>query len=448
MGQGQSKGDREEDELRESLGGGGTPAPKAHELDVDSEMVSTPAFEDALNFTPTGTEERKRISILAIEGMETDAVLTKEEEAELSRMSVTKSTPKPGKRGATKVSKLKYLYEAAIEAGFDPDPSDESRVTKECQDEAFIEELLCDSADMSAVCVYDGHGPHGRKCARRVKNFVANQLAKGGLGTSKKIKNVVKAACLNAEKDLVKTKFDTRVSGTTATIAVLTAKQICVSWVGDSRAVLGYRHSLRYYAKEMSQDHKPENKKEIARITKSGGEVRRIDFGGGLEDSPYRVFVKGTMVPGLAMSRSIGDTMASEVGAWPKPSFFCHDISQEDSFLILATDGLWEVFESHDACQWVGSYMKQNKEKDGNLAGHGEDPEFEPVSSALAKEAQKRWCIKYKKKCIVDDTAIVVVHLGDPDLTGGSKEKASRKSSLFIDHSAMKQAEDIAGLEY
>lgn len=43
----------------------------------------------------------------------------------------------------------------------------------------------------------------------------------------------------------------------------------------------------------------------MKRIIKANGEVRKIPG-----DVPHRVFLKGQLVPGLAMSRSIGDYVA------------------------------------------------------------------------------------------------------------------------------------------
>jgi serine/threonine protein phosphatase PrpC len=59
-------------------------------------------------------------------------------------------------------------------------------------------------------------------------------------------------------------------SGCTAVVALFTPDgRIIVANAGDSRAVLGYKGE----GKAMSNDHKPTNKEETARITTAGGFV-------------------------------------------------------------------------------------------------------------------------------------------------------------------------------
>jgi protein phosphatase 2C family protein 2/3 len=59
-------------------------------------------------------------------------------------------------------------------------------------------------------------------------------------------------------------------SGCTAVVGLITPDgRIFVANAGDSRSVLGYKGE----AKAMSNDHKPTNKEETARITAAGGFV-------------------------------------------------------------------------------------------------------------------------------------------------------------------------------
>ena len=53
-------------------------------------------------------------------------------------------------------------------------------------------------------------------------------------------------------------------------------------------------------------------------------------------------------VPGLAMSRSVGDLVASSVGVIPEPEFFELELNQMDKFLVIASDGVWEFITNED----------------------------------------------------------------------------------------------------
>jgi len=74
-------------------------------------------------------------------------------------------------------------------------------------------------------------------------------------------------------------------------------------------------------AMQISRDHKPSNEKEKARIEKNGGKVEKY-IEKGVKMGPYRVWKKGESYPGLAISRSIGDLVASKIGVICIPGEF------------------------------------------------------------------------------------------------------------------------------
>ena len=90
-----------------------------------------------------------------------------------------------------------------------------------------------------------------------------------------------------------------------------------ISNTGDSRAILvSHSYKEQHYISKLSTDHKPDIPYEKERIEKMNGEVYKEDF-----DEPYRVWCKGKEYPGIAMSRSIGDAVAKEVGVCYKIAF-------------------------------------------------------------------------------------------------------------------------------
>lgn len=64
----------------------------------------------------------------------------------------------------------------------------------------------------------------------------------------------------------------------------------------------------------MSDDHKPTLEHEKERILESGGRVEAFQDQFGRHKGPARVWFKDQDMPGLAMSRSMGDSCGAQVG--------------------------------------------------------------------------------------------------------------------------------------
>jgi len=63
---------------------------------------------------------------------------------------------------------------------------------------------------------------------------------------------------------------------------------------------------------------------------------------------PERVWLKEIEVPGLAMSRSFGDTVAASVGVIAIPEVTEWTFTKNDQFLIIASDGIWEFMDNQE----------------------------------------------------------------------------------------------------
>ena len=50
----------------------------------------------------------------------------------------------------------------------------------------------------------------------------------------------------------------------------------------------------------------------------------------------------GEGYPGIAMSRSVGDLVAKEIGVTSDPEISVREVSKKDRYIVLASDDLWE----------------------------------------------------------------------------------------------------------
>ncbi|XP_004501576.2 probable protein phosphatase 2C 12 isoform X2 [Cicer arietinum] len=141
-----------------------------------------------------------------------------------------------------------------------------------------------------------------------------------------------------------------RTSGTTVTFVIIEGWVITVASVGDSRCVLepseGGSHDL-------SADHRLEtNEEERVRISSSGGEVGRLNTGGGAEVGPLRCWPGG-----LCLSRSIGDMDVGEFIV-PVPYVKQVKLSTAGGRLIICSDGVWDALTAEmvlDCCRGMSA---------------------------------------------------------------------------------------------
>jgi len=129
------------------------------------------------------------------------------------------------------------------------------------------------------------------------------------------------------QQKLLVADFDCKFSGTTSVVLMIDGKRIISANAGDSRGILGcYNHkgkitiqliinpSIGWGYKLLSNDHKPDTPQEAQRILRSGGRIEPFKDYDGSFVGPSRVWLASQDIPGLAMSRSIGDFVAASVG--------------------------------------------------------------------------------------------------------------------------------------
>lgn len=201
--------------------------------------------------------------------------------------------------------------------------------------------------------VFDGHGPNGQDVAGFCKKRLPEELMKlPGL-----VPDPLSAfpAAFGAVNECLG-ESDASVSGTTAVMAQLHERRLTVAWVGDSRCVLASVDAAgSFRAEQLTSDHKPDCAGERCRIEENNGRVDRSKNAGGEEVGPFRVWLGIAPILGLAMSRSLGDALAHSVGVISTPDTVTRELSPEDRFMILATDGVWEWLTCEQAVRIVSS---------------------------------------------------------------------------------------------
>ena len=275
----------------------------------------------------------------------------------------------------------------------------EDGFTKVNQDSYLILPNLYNINDFNIFSVMDGHGMYGhiisQTCVKFFTNFFKTNRRLNNLTTENQIyyaltKNnyeIIKNCYDRANSKINNSEIDSNLSGTTCLMLFQIGKKLIISNVGDSRGIIIKNNEVI----PLSIDQKPNNENEEKRILKHGGEIRQFEENG-IKSGPFRVWKKGENYPGIAMSRSIGDLISSDLGIISEPEIIEMNIDNNTKFIILASDGIWEFLSNENVKDIVMPFYQNN------------DPNG--ACQSLIKESTKLW---ESEDIVVDDITIIVL---------------------------------------
>ncbi|CAO2170654.1 unnamed protein product [Urochloa humidicola] len=188
-----------------------------------------------------------------------------------------------------------------------------------------------DDKQINFFGVFDGHG--GTRAASYLKKHLFENLIKHSAFVDD-TKSAISEIFKKTDEDFLDDIEGNIQVGSTASTAVLVDNHLYVANVGDSRAVI----SKAGKAIALSDDHKPNRSDEQKRIEDAGGVVTW----------------SGTWRVGgiLAMSRAFGNHLLKRFVV-ADPEIQDQEIDGELEFLILASDGLWDVVSNEHAVAFV-----------------------------------------------------------------------------------------------
>lgn len=206
---------------------------------------------------------------------------------------------------------------------------------------------ICSDEIISFYGVFDGHG--GKAAAQFVRDHLPRVIVEDG-NFPLELEKVVTRSFMETDAAFAKTCSGSALSsGTTALTAMIFGRSLLVANAGDCRAVLS-RHGV---AKEMSKDHRPCCKNERKRIESLGGYV----------DDGY---LNGQ----LGVTRALGDwhlegmKLKGERGGplSAEPELKLVTLTKEDEFLIIGSDGIWDVFTSQNSVDFARRKLQEHND--------------------------------------------------------------------------------------
>ena len=278
--------------------------------------------------------------------------------------------------------------------GFDGEEPKENN-----QDNYFIFKNFAEHKDYIYMSVCDGHGVEGHFVSEFIKEvlpyYMSENLKEKNILTERDLTHkIIKETFVIVNNMLVDNEsINSLFSGSTCVSVIFTPERLIVPNIGDSRAVLGRfdKATGKYKAIELSRDHKPTEKDEAKRIYENDGRIQPFTEDGEFV-GPQRVWIKEEEVPGLAMTRSFGDRVAASVGVISEPEIKEFDFTEDDKYMIIASDGIWEFISSQECIDIIKSYYESN-----DLKG---------CCEYLYQESSKRWL---KEEEVIDDTTLILV---------------------------------------
>ena len=292
------------------------------------------------------------------------------------------------------------------------------------QDYYLILTKLNNNPNFNIFSVLDGHGTNGHLVSKHISKYLKkrfeNEAKLKNINETEEIYKIIKENNFKlikdyfneAEKDLKKVQFDCNFSGTTCILLIQINYHIICANVGDSRAILINEKKIKKNKDiilniknynnfnlnnkileiiQLSKDNKPNNPNEKNRILNFGGKIEQINING-IKKGPYRVWINNKNYPGLAMSRSIGDLIATNIGVIPLPEIYEINISENSKFILICSDGVWEILNNNnvvDICKKF--YFNDN---------------IEQLCFELINVSEEMW---KKNKFIVDDITVLCI---------------------------------------
>jgi len=200
----------------------------------------------------------------------------------------------------------------------------------------------CLQSPVHLYAVFDGHS--GDKCAKWLEKNLHRFLTKF-LKSEVDVGKAIEKAFLDADRELLEENPEI-ISGSTC-IACLLETRTGRTWianVGDSRCVVS-RNGKPVHA---SVDQKPGRKDEKERIKRAGG------------------FVTGGRIMGfLGVARAFGDAEIKADGCKMlivDPEIQQFTLTNEDEAIILGCDGLWDVLDNDDVCEYVHECLQKKQQ--------------------------------------------------------------------------------------
>lgn len=293
------------------------------------------------------------------------------------------------------------------------------------------------------IGLFDGHGKEGELltnlCVKEADLFFYSNMSEFEDKPIEFLYELVQRILRKIKEPGI--TIDVVSSGCTCVLSLIHNDKILTVNIGDSRAILGTfktslipepRHITALQSKnsindlsnirrssltknlssvQLTVDHITSNQSEFMRIIKSGGKLNQPTSTSENKDTPYLVYAPHSKLPGIKLTRSLGDLIGENIGIISEPNQFKHNLSAEDEFIILGSAGIWEVMRNDEVVNFVAKYRTlANRRFEISHENCDVTPSNSCISQLLCEEARVRWLKKVENEDgIIEDISCVII---------------------------------------
>jgi len=214
--------------------------------------------------------------------------------------------------------------------------------------------------------IYDGHG--GEESAQIVQKKLHYSIFNNGKWKEKNFEEAITEGFMSTDRIVIqRTNHRLDSSGSTAVIALIVDHTLYIANVGDSEAIIAIKEG-------QSSDLRTQIVTNLHRASNIDEKKRVLQLGGN--------FLFGRLGGTLSVTRAFGDFEFKEPKSkanfvTSKPFINKIELTPAHKFLVLASDGLWDVFDKEDVTKFV-------------VTAHSNGLNAKQIAQMLVEEAIKK----------------------------------------------------------
>ena len=258
---------------------------------------------------------------------------------------------------------------------------------KNSQENFFMKQQFLNQKEQFLIGICNGHGKHGKLISKYIINLLPTLI----IGVNE---NDIIDAFLDTNKHIINENnkiFDCSLSGASCITLIISMDKIISINLGDNKAVLARYENGLYNFINLNREHIPTAPDEKKRILENNGKIGHLYEN---TNSPKKVWLKNSDIPGLPISRSFGDTIAHSVGVISNPEIKTFYFNGNEKFIILSNHSFWELIDAEKSIEIVKEFYEDNMNAIGAL-------------NKLALEILNK--CEYENKYFEEDITIIII---------------------------------------